>query len=109
MTRYTSWDYNVVNALQKFWFWYLLDKTEGITVTSLNRIKGFVEDFLGIRNPTKRLIHWILEETAAWTYIWEWIDTSLNVCQLFIVNINKFTTWVKKLLDTWVIRKEKVE
>jgi len=109
MVRYTSWDYNVVNALQQYWFWYLLEKTEWITVTSLNRIKRFIEDYLWIEKPTKNLVYWILNQTQSWNYIWEWIDTSLNVCQLFLINMKKFSHWIQKLLDNWIIRKEKVE
>lgn len=107
ISRYTSWDNDVVQALWQFWFWYLLDWLETTTVTTLNRIKTFVEKYIWIQEPTRKLIESLLERTEAWHYIWEGIDNTMNMCQMFVVHVKKFKDWVQSLLEQWILKKEK--
>jgi len=107
IARYTSWDYRAIWALQQYWFWYDLTKWSDTVVTTLNRVKIFLEKFFLIQQPTSQLVTWILEETSSWEYVWDGIDLNMNICKLFKINIDKFKKWINLLLSEGRLRKEK--
>lgn len=106
MTRYTSWDRRAVDALWQHGFAYDIDKDSSFKVTSLNRIKKFLERVVWIQKPTRNLILGILETTKSWEYIWKWIDTGMNMCDLFLVHIWRFKENVTELLNSGSLRKQ---
>lgn len=105
MTRYTSWDYEVVQALQQYWFAYNVNNLADFAVTSLNRIKGFLEEYVGIAKPTKHLVEAILQETNTWKFLWNWIDTGMNVCNLFLVHGTRFKDSIMHLIENGKLKK----
>lgn len=105
-TRYTSGEPHVVSALWQYGVAYNFEWSWA-KVTTLNRIKNFLAEYLSIQQPTKRLVLWILEYTNSGTYLWEWVDLTGNICNFFLVHVEKFTQSVKDLLDQWILIQKK--
>jgi len=105
--RYTSWDSDAVEALWMYGFSYdIWDDNSWEKVTTLNRIKHFLEDVWNIQKPTKNLVMGILDYTNTGRYIWRGIDTTNNICNLFVVHIENFKASIENLINIWELKTE---
>ncbi len=109
IARYTSGDHEAVGALQQYGFWYQLEKSSDVVVTTLNRVKIFLEKYFWIQKPTTKLVQGILDYTKTWEYVWRGIDSSMNLCKLFKIHVDKFSQSVADLINEWKLRKENLD
>ncbi len=107
ITRYTSWDGQVVQALWTYWVAYDISVEEWEKVTTLNRIKNFLSGYLHIKNPTKKLVSGILSHTGSWKFLWEGIDLTWNVCNFFLIKMKEFKNSAMSLIETWLLVHDK--
>ena len=87
IVRY-SCDWNAQKPLSEYWFVYELDNSN-IGVTTINRIRTFIEKYYNLSQISKWIILGLLNESN-WYIAWEWIDTNWNLCTLVFVNVELF-------------------
>ena len=103
LIQYSCSDPRTINYLSRYWFTYDVDDIN-IWVTSVNRIRNFLENKFEIFAISKRLIVSLISESWG-EVLWDLIDTNSNICTLIFVNITSFKERVSDALKNWEIRR----
>jgi hypothetical protein len=104
ITQYSSSQTNVVSRLEWTWFAYELSPNQS-WVTSVNRVRKFLEQTFEISAISRVLIFSLLEESWG-EVLGEWIDTNMNRCTLVFCDPSSFKIRVEIALSMWEIRKK---
>ncbi len=108
IARYTTWDPEVAKAIRMYWIAYDIPNEQGTKVSTLNRVKKFLTDFMNISGPTTKLVKGILNKGNCGKIIWEWVDLTWNICNFVLVHTESLRKTVHDLLERWTLRKEPI-